>query len=475
LFLTKITTISTEKLTLNNIASITPKSFALIKDILAFIDEIDDYPELKPYIERIFYIINHTQADQVTLDLQSTKDEFEDPYIHFYENFLTVYDKEKRKELGVWYTPKPVVRSIVNNIHQILQTDFDLDGGLADDSVKVLDFACGTGTFLFEIYDKILSQIPKTSLKRKNLIKEHILKNIFGFELLIPAYCVSHLKLSQHLKDDGYTLEKDDRIGVYFTNTLENRHPERQTTVYENFFPAMSKEGKTAQNIKDDKDIIVVVGNPPYNVKSKNKLEGELLAFHEIYKPKDEKNINPLNDDYIKFIAFAHRKIKLSGRGIFGLIVNNSFLTGLTHRKMRNELLKDFDKIYIINLHGGGQINGIQDENVFDIQQNVCVAIFVKNPKIQDKGVYQTEMVGKRIDKFRALSELMVPNNVNTPPLRGTPFEKGEFPTPKNQDSQNYNNQKQELNNLKQENSYTNEIRIEQQEILEKILNKLEN
>jgi len=297
LFLTKITQVSNEKLTLGNIASLTPKSFALIKDILAFIDEIEDYPDLKPYIERIFHVINHTESSEVVIDLQQNKDEFEDPYIHFYENFLTVYDKEKRKELGVWYTPKPVVRSIINNIHEILKTDFDLDDGLADNSVKVLDFACGTGTFLFEIYDKILSQIPKTSLKRKALIKEHILKNIFGFELLIPAYCVSHLKLSQHLRDDGYTLEKDDRIGVYFTNTLENRHPNRQTSIYENFFPAMANEGKQAQNIKDDTDIIVITGNPPYNVKSKNKLEGELLAFHDTYKPTDEKNINTLNDD----------------------------------------------------------------------------------------------------------------------------------------------------------------------------------
>lgn len=331
LFLTKITLTSAEKLTLLNIANLTPKSFALIKDILAFINEIEDYPQLKPYIERIFHIINHTNAFEVISDLQNNKDEFEDAYIHCYENFLTAYDKEKRKELGVWYTPKPVVRSIINNIHDILKEDFNLADGLADESVKLLDFTCGTGTFLFEVYDKILSEISKTSLKRAGLIKNHILKNIFGFELLIPTYCVSHLKLSQHLKDEGYTLEKDDRIRVYFTNTLENRHPEKQASLYENFFPAIAKEGKEAQEIKDDKSILVITGNPPYNAKSKNVLEGELLKFHESDKCDDETNSKSIQDDYVKFIAFAHRKIKLAGRGVFGLIVNNSFLSGLTH------------------------------------------------------------------------------------------------------------------------------------------------
>jgi len=407
LFLTKITQTVQQDLTLLNIANLTPKSFALIKDILSFIGEIENYPQLKPYIERIFFIINNTDAFEVVADLQKSKDEFEDAYIHFYENFLTAYDPEKRKELGVWYTPKPVVRSIINNIHEILKEDFNLTDGLADKSVKLLDFACGTGTFLFEVYDKILSEISKTSLKRAGLIKNHILKNIFGFELLIPAYCVSHLKLSQHLKNQGYNLEKNDRIRVYFTNTLENRHPDRQQNLaYENFFPSIAREGKEAQQIKDDKSILVITGNPPYNAKSKNVLEGELLKFHEGYKCDGERK-HGLDDDYIKFIAFAHRKIKIAERGVFGLIVNNSFLSGLTHRKMRNELMQDFDKIYIINLHGGGEINGIKDENVFAIKQNVCIAIFVKTTKESQKcDVYQTDLIGKRLEKFKALQEL---------------------------------------------------------------------
>ncbi len=406
LFLTKINLTTTDTLTLENIKKYTPQSFSLIKDILLFIDEIDNYPELKPYVTCVLHIINYMDSAEIIKDLQSTKDEFEDPYIHFYENFLSAYDKQKRKDLGVWYTPKPIVQSIISMIDDILCDDFELPDGLASDNLKILDFACGTGTFLHEIYEQILDKIPANSLNRTRIIQNHILKNIYGFELLIPAYAVAHLKLSLYLKDNGYALTDKDRIPVYFTNTLEIRNDKQINLSFQTLFPAMTAEGLKAQAIKDDNAILVITGNPPYNVKSQNVINGELKKFHDTYKPKDEKNINSLNDDYIKFIAFAHQKIKLSGKGIFGLIVNNSFLRGLTHRGMRNKLLADFDRIYIINLYGGGVINDPKDENVFAIKQNVCIAIFVKNEQIKTKGIFYHELIGKRLDKFKAVKAL---------------------------------------------------------------------
>jgi hypothetical protein len=455
LFLTKITLKSQEELSLLNIASLTPKSFALIKDILAFINEIDDYPKLKPYVERLFSIINQTNAFEVVKDLQSSKDEFEDAYIHFYENFLTAYDPVKRKDLGVWYTPKPVVRAIINNLHQILKQDFNLSNGLGHEGVKVLDFACGTGTFLFEIYDKILSEIPTNSLKRAGLIKNHILKNIFGFELLIPAYCVSHLKLSQHLQDDGYYFDEDDRIGVYFTNTLESRSVDRQGNLdYESFFPAIAREGNKAQSIKDDNGILVITGNPPYNGSSLNNFE-YIKNLIKPYFPKDnmkEKNPKWLQDDYVKFIRFAEDKIAKAGKGVVGIITNNGFLDNPTFRAMRKHLMETFDKIYIIDLHGSDRKkekcpDGSKDENVFNIQQGVSISFFVKtgdpSSATGDGGdssfspspfrgmagvgacksaVYHMNIYGKRMPKFKQISEIDLETSYFTKLEPSTPF-----------------------------------------------------
>ena len=417
LFLTKITLNSADKITLYNISSITPQSFALIKDILSFINQIENYPTLKPYVECLLHIINHTDADCITQDLKTNKNEFEDPYIHFYENFLTAYDYEKRKDLGVWYTPKPIVKSIVDNIDIILKKDFNLKDSLADKNIKLLDFSCGTGTFLFEVYDKILSKIKKTSLKRKNLIQEHILKNLFGFELLIPAYCISHLKLSSHLELEGYKFEKKDRIRVYFTNTLENRKMDDSNDMFASLFPAISREGKSAQEIKDNNDILVIVGNPPYNGTSQNNFQ-YIKDLIKPYFPKDsikEKNSKWLNDDYVKFIRFAENKISKAGKGIVGIITNHSFIDNPTFRAMRKHLIDTFDKIYIVDLHGNVKkkeknFDGSADQNVFDIQQGVSINIFVKSDKIKNKGIYHLDIFGKRKEKFEEISKIHIEN-----------------------------------------------------------------
>lgn len=416
LFLTKLSLQNpNQKLLLNNISSHIPQSFALIKDILKFIQVLDKYLNLKPYIERILHIVNNINSFELAKDLKFTQDEEKDPYIYFYEDFLKAYDPQIRVDAGVYYTPEPVVVSIVNNIHNLLKTDFNLTEGLADNSVKILDFACGTGTFLFQIYNQILAEIPPASLKRKNLIKNHILKNIYGFELLIPAYCVSHLKLSQYLKENAnYSLENDDRIGVYLTNTLENR-PESYQTAMQWIIPEIANEGKSAQEIKENNDIIVITGNPPYNGTSQNNFK-YIQELIKPYFPNDEiKEKNPkwLQDDYVKFIRFAENKIANAKKGIVGVITSHSFIDNPTFRAMRKHLMGTFDKIYIIDLHGNTKKkekcpDGTADQNVFDIQQGVAISFFVKNPAIKtaEKGIYHLDIFGKRKPKFAQISEI---------------------------------------------------------------------
>jgi predicted helicase len=129
---------------------------------------------------------------------------------------------------------------------------------------------------------------------------------------------------------------------------------------------------------------MVVLGNPPYSVSSANKgkhIERLMQRYKEAVR--DERNIQPLSDDYIKFIRFAHDRIERTGYGIVGMITNHSYLSGLIHRGMREELLKSFDEIYILNLHGNALMgekapDGGKDENVFDIRQGVAISLMVK-------------------------------------------------------------------------------------------------
>ncbi len=174
---------------------------------------------------------------------------------------------------------------------------------------------------------------------------------------------------------------------------------------------SLSEESHLAGKVKKDQPILVILGNPPYSVSSVNKsdfIEKEMKLYKE--DVRIERNIQPLSDDYIKFIRFAHWKIDRDGKGIIGMITNNSYLSGLIHRGMRKNLCESFDEIYILNLHGSSRIgekspDGSKDENVFDIQQGVSIALFIKREKkLKTCKVFYQDVYGLRENKYDYLN-----------------------------------------------------------------------
>lgn len=349
-----------------------PKSIGTLRELFKTI-EIEDIPEnISWIIDEIITILNNIDMEQFGEQLSFKKTYYyEDPYVYFYEKFLSGYDKKKRKAKGIYYTPIPIVWFIIKSINKLLKEDFRING-LKDSDVTVLDFATGTGTFLLEAFKTAIDETDKGS--RPSLIKEHLLKNFYGLEYLIAPYTIAHLKLSQFMQDNGYELGEEERINVYLTDTLDDARHERYA-----LFPKISEEGEDAYQIKIKKPILVVTGNPPYNNYSRNNKEW-IKGLIGVYKEGlEEKKIN-LDDDYIKFLRFAHWKIEQTGLGIIGVITNNSFLDGLGHKVMRKKLLETFDKIYILNLHGNSR-RGETDKNVFDVKVGVAISIFIKLPK----------------------------------------------------------------------------------------------
>jgi flagellar biosynthesis protein FliQ len=378
-----------EKTALNFI----PKSIGALRELFKTI-EIEEMPKnIGWIISSIIVILNGVDRERFDeiLSFKKTYD-YEDPYVYFYEKFLAEYDKAKRKAKGVYYTPIPVVLFIVESINKLLKTNFKVNG-LKDSQVTVLDFATGTGTFLLEAFKNAIDETDKGS--RQRLIKEHLLKNFYGFEYLIAPYAIAHLKLSQFMQDNGYSLGDNERVNIYLTDTLDNDLHKRYA-----LFPKISDEGAEAYEVKQKKPILVVTGNPPYSNFSRNNKEW-IRNLIKIYKEGlDERKIN-LDDDYIKFLRYAQWKIEQTGKGIIGIITNNSYLDGITHRQMRHSLLQTFDKIYILNLHGNYR-KGETDENVFDIQVGVSIALFVKlekPSKIKEIAYYSITEDGKAISR----------------------------------------------------------------------------
>jgi len=277
-----------------------------------------------------------------------------DPFVYFYEDFLAKYDAKLRKSRGVYYTPPPVVNFIIRAIDDLLRTSFGIADGLADHRrVTLLDFATGTGTFLLEALERMFETIGSSESKRNMLIREHVLRNVFGFEYLIAPYTIAHLKLSQYLKDKGFEFSGAERLRIYLTNTLEPIAPQPNFLL-----PALSAEAEAAQRVKQQ-PILVITGNPPYSGHSKNKGEWiakEIGAYKQVDgKPLGERNPKWLNDDYVKFIRFAQIKIDAVPEGIVGIITNHSFLDNPTFRGMRQSLMASFDRIHVLDLHGNAK------------------------------------------------------------------------------------------------------------------------
>ena len=368
----------------------------LFQDIAGF--DLDD--RLVWIVDELVQIFLATDVAEIMQNF-GTRTKQEDPVIHFYETFLAAYDPALRKARGVWYTPEPVVSFIVRAVDDILKTEFGLSQGLADTSktkikvdlqgkkvekdvhrVQILDPATGTGTFLAEVIRQIHQKFEGQKGIWSNYVENNLIPRLNGFELLMASYAMAHLKLDLLLSETGFKPTKDQRFRVYLTNSLEESHPDAGT-LFSNW---LSDEANEANAVKRDAPVMVVLGNPPYSVSSTNKSPWIEKLVGDYKKDLNERNIQPLSDDYIKFIRFGQHFIDKTGEGILAYISNNSFLDGIIHRKMREELLKSFDKVYIVDLHGNAKKketapDGSPDQNVFDIMQGVSINIFIKKRK----------------------------------------------------------------------------------------------
>ena len=385
-----------------------PESLSLLREIF--------YSFTGPHFpESLVWVVDDISQVLEKSDISSILNEFkttrwdEDPVIHFYETFLATYNPRERQRMGVYYTPLPVVSYIVRSIHTLLKERFGKAEGFATRDVTLLDPAAGTLTFVVQAIKQVQKELEERTKAGliKSYLQEHILRHFHAFEILVAPYTIGHFKVSMVLDEMGYKFKDDERFQFYLTNTLEMKEPKQLS-----FLIDLAKEGQEAKRIKEKVPILVVLGNPPYSVSSENKsdfIEGLMNDYKEDVRA--ERNIQPLSDDYIKFIRLAHWKIDQAGKGILGFITNNSYLSGVIHRGMRRRLIETFDEIFILNLHGSSRIGektpeGSKDENVFDIQQGVTIALYIKlEEPLKEKKIYYADLWGLRNEKYGYLLE----------------------------------------------------------------------
>ena len=394
-----------------------PQTIGILRDVFRFISLEDPPKSLQVIVDDIAEILNITDINKI-LNEYHLSGKGTDPIVHFYETFLATYDPEIRERRGVYYTPEPVVGYITRSIHSILKSHFDLPDGLAGEQVKLLDPAGGTLSFPVEAIrlaaDEFTSKYGIGGLH--NWIKNHILQNFYAFELMMAPYAIGHLKIGFIFEELGYKMADDERFKLYLTNTLEMEEIDK---INMPFYRSLSEESHLAGKVKKEQPVLVILGNPPYSgisaninewterLLKKDSVDGvEMQSYYKVDgQPLGEKNPKWLQDDYVKFLRFAQWKIQTSGYGIVGMITNHSYLDNPTFRGMRQSLMKTFDEIYILDLHGNSlkketTPDGGKDENVFDIRQGVAIAIFIRNKKLKTSKVYHNNLYGLRQAKY---------------------------------------------------------------------------
>jgi hypothetical protein len=426
-----------------------------------------DFDELG--IQDVVELLNRANPDAVKSDFGNrTRDE--DPVIHFYEHFLTAYDKKKKVKRGVFFTPQPVVSFIVRSVHELLQTEFGLEDGFAsivswgemvkkhsdlkipdgvqsdDFFVMILDPAVGTATFLVEVIEVIfqhlkskwekqgpagMPRIPKWHMRESELefseywnayVTHALFPRLYGYELMMAPYTIAHMKLglklseiSARLGQPQYEFKYEGRAHIYLTNSLEPPSDIQSRLV--GIFPALAHEATAVNEVKHKKRFTVVIGNPPYAYESVNKGVWITSLIRDYYKVDgcalDERNPKGLLDDYVKFLRFAHWAIETIGIGIVGMITNHAFLDNPTFRGMRQQMMMFFCEMHLLDLHGNAKKkevcpDGSRDENVFDIQQGVGVGLLLRKEGGKTQKISYSEFWGLRQNKYEKLASSVV-------------------------------------------------------------------
>ncbi|MDD9885037.1 MAG: N-6 DNA methylase, partial [Gammaproteobacteria bacterium] len=400
-----------------------PGSNPFLKKFFGYIADYDLDARIRWLVDDLADIFRATDVGALMKDFGRSTQRT-DPFIHFYETFLGKYDSRLRKGRGVYYTPAPAVNFIVRAVDEILKTEFKLPGGLADTAkttvtvdgkkktmhkVQILDPGTGTGTFLAEVVKFIYANFAHLKGAWHGYVTDDLLPRLNGFEILMAPYAMAHVKLEMMLKETGFELG-GQRLRIFLTNSLENREAETQMRDIP-FANWLVQEARGADEVKRDAPVMVVMGNPPYAVSSSNRGKWIETQMNDYKTNLTERNIQPLSDDYVKFIRYGEHLIDKTGEGILAYISNNSFIDGLIHRRMREHLLQTFDRIYVLNLHGDTRKkerapDGSKDQNVFDIMQGVSINLFVKRGGKKKSAlgeVFHCDLFGARQSKYEFL------------------------------------------------------------------------
>jgi hypothetical protein len=352
-----------------------------------------------------------------------------DPWLYFYEDFLSIYDPKLRNSYGVYYTPMQVIGAQVRLVSELLETRFNKPLSYADNDVVFLDPGVGTAAYPLAAIEHALEIVEERFGAGMVAAKAtECASRFYGFEILVGPYAVAHLRLSKLIADKGGSLPSDG-IRIILTDTLESPHANPPQPPL--FAKVLTDEHRRAQRVKSHTRVVVCLGNPPYDreqdepgaapnrdrkggwVRYGDRGVDDRPILRDFTEPATAVgagiHLKNLYNLYVYFWRWALWKLfenpDANGPGIISFITASSYLRGPGFVGMRQKMRESFDELWIIDLEGD-QHGARKTENVFAIKTPVAIAIGVRygvaRPEIAATVRY-TKVVGSREEKLSKL------------------------------------------------------------------------
>jgi hypothetical protein len=350
-------------------------------------------------------------------------------WLYFYESFLEVYDNKLRKATGSYYTPPEVVTAMVRLADEALKTPgrFGIQRGLADRQVHIADPAMGSGTYLLALLRRIAKAIEDDQgAGAVAAALSEAAQRLYGFELQFGAYAVAELRLIAEMLDYGV-------IGtprLFVTDTLGDPYEQDETGT--GIGRVLSRSRIAANKVKAEQPITVVIGNPPYKEKAKGRGSwvengsANRAAILDDWQPPRKWGVGAhtkhLRNLYIYFWRWAAWKVFEQGGGgrdrqppieeaLSGLvcyITVAGFLNGPGFQKMRADLRRECDEIWVVDCSPEGHQPEVATRIFEGVQHPVCIVLASRSPandpKVPAKVRFRSLAKGNRKDKFAELA-----------------------------------------------------------------------
>lgn len=366
-----------------------------------------------------------------------------EPWLYFYEDFLSQYDPEERKQAGVYYTPTAIVQAMVKIVDCLLVDRFGIRLGFADKKVVTLDPATGTGTFPLAVIDRAAERaVSERGPAGRSQAASSLAHNLFAFELLPGPYSVAQLRINQRLRELQSTSAQSAHIVL--TDTLESPLDPRPSMPLFGDAEVLAAEQNRAKRIKLEQRVTVVLGNPPYR-RVEREIEGRgsggWVVEGRVPGRKGKRQDKSLFDDILdvakKETIFSHHaslynlyvyfsrwaiwkafEAHCDGPGVVAFITGSSWLAGPGFVGLRQLVREVCDEAWVIDL-GGDNKGANPEENVFAIETPVAVVILARNAakdRRQAAKINYRRIHGTRDEKLAAMLSIAEKDT----PLEGT-------------------------------------------------------